>query len=43
MRVYEKIEDASGTTWYDASSWYWDALFQRSKGPWVATTLFIED
>jgi hypothetical protein len=36
LRVCERIEDASGRSWSDASSWYWSAL--SGEGPWLAVT-----
>ena len=39
MRVCERIVDAQGRTFTDASSWYWAALLQQSRGPWTALTV----
>ena len=39
QRVCERIVDAQGRGFTDASSWYWAALLQQSQGPWQATTL----
>jgi len=40
LRVCERIEDASGRSWSDASSWYWSALV--AEGPWLAITTVEE-
>ena len=42
LRVCERIEDAAGGTFTDASSWYWAALLGRSTGPWSAITVTRE-
>jgi hypothetical protein len=34
LRVCEGIEDGSGRSWSDPSSWYWSAL--GAEGPWWA-------
>lgn len=39
QRVCERIVDARGRGFTDASSWYWAALLQQSQGPWQATTV----
>lgn len=39
MRVCERIVDARGRSFPDASSWYWPALLGRSPGPWLAATV----
>ena len=39
LRVCERIVDAQGRTFTDASSWYWAALLQQSRGPWTALTV----
>ncbi len=39
QRVCERIVDAQGKGFTDASSWYWAALLQQSQGPWQATTV----
>lgn len=38
VRVCERIVDADGQDFVDASSWFWAATLGRSKGPWRATT-----
>lgn len=38
-RVCERIVDAGGTAFTDASSWYWAAQLGRSTGPWQAITI----
>lgn len=38
MRVCERIVDANGEGYVDASSWYWAAVLGRSSGPWRALT-----
>ena len=37
-RVCERIVDANGASFTDASSWYWAAQLGRSTGPWRAIT-----
>ena len=37
--VRERIFDNLGQAWTDASSWYWNAVFGRSYGPWWALTI----
>jgi hypothetical protein len=39
LRVCEKIEDSTGRSWYDVSSWYWAALLGQSAEPWWAVTV----
>jgi hypothetical protein len=39
LLVRERIVDAEGNAWSDASSWYWAALLGRSEGPWWAVTV----
>jgi len=39
LKVCEQISDRHGVTWYDVSSWFWDAALGRSSGPWQAVTL----
>lgn len=39
LRVCERIVDARGVVYTDASSWYWAAALGRSDGPWLATTV----
>ena len=38
LRVRERIVDARGRAFTDASSWYWAALLGQSEGPWWAWT-----
>lgn len=38
LRVCERIVDADGQTFTDASSWYWAAQLGSSRGPWQAVT-----
>jgi hypothetical protein len=42
LRVCERIEDARGDAYTDASSWYWAALLGHSRGPWQAITITRE-
>jgi hypothetical protein len=37
--VCERIHDEQGRQWTDVSAWYWDAVFERSRGPWWAVTV----
>jgi hypothetical protein len=39
VRVCERIVDAHGQSWTDASSWFWSAQLGRSTGPWQAYTI----
>lgn len=39
LRVCERIVDARGTGFTDASAWYWAALLGQSQGPWEAITV----
>ncbi|MEJ6023599.1 hypothetical protein [Ramlibacter sp. PS4R-6] len=39
LRVCERIVDARGQAFTDASSWYWAALLGQSQGPWQAVTV----
>ena len=39
LGVCERIADASGTGYTDASAWYWAALLGQSQGPWEAITV----
>jgi hypothetical protein len=39
VRVCERIVDADGQAYTDASSWFWAAQLQRSTGPWQAITV----
>lgn len=38
LRVCERIVDAQGRAFTDASSWFWAAQLQQSAGPWQAIT-----
>jgi hypothetical protein len=38
VRVCERIVDAHGQDFIDASSWFWAAALGRSSGPWRAMT-----
>ncbi|HJV63311.1 MAG TPA: hypothetical protein VJ743_20345 [Albitalea sp.] len=38
LRVCERIVDAQGQAYTDASSWFWAAQLGRSTGPWQAIT-----
>jgi hypothetical protein len=38
LRVCERIVDAQGQGFVDASSWFWSAALGRSTGPWRALT-----
>ena len=37
-RVCERIVDAKGQVFTDASSWFWAAQLGQSHGPWLAVT-----
>jgi hypothetical protein len=39
LRVCERIVDAQGAGFTDASAWYWSALLGQSHGPWQAITV----
>jgi hypothetical protein len=39
IRVCERIVDANGAGFTDASAWYWAALTGQSTGPWQAVTV----
>ena len=39
LRVCERIEDARGLAFTDASSWFWAAQLGHSTGPWQAITV----
>jgi hypothetical protein len=39
LAVCERIEDAAGQSWTDASAWYWSASLGQSHGPWRALTV----
>lgn len=34
--VHERVYDNYGNNWTDVSSWYWNALLGKSKGPWTS-------
>jgi len=38
LRVCERIVDADGQAFTDASSWFWAAQLGQSSGPWQAIT-----
>jgi hypothetical protein len=37
--VCEQVRDTEGAHWTDVSSWYWAATFDRTRGPWLVTTV----
>jgi hypothetical protein len=39
LKVCERIVDAQGSGFTDASAWYWAALLGQSQGPWQAITV----
>ena len=39
VRVCERIVDANGQAFTDASSWFWAAQLGQSTGPWQAVTV----
>jgi hypothetical protein len=39
LKVCERIVDAQGAGFTDASAWYWAALLGQSQGPWQAITV----
>lgn len=39
VRVCERIEDAQGQGFTDASAWYWASVAGKSSGPWRAMTV----
>lgn len=39
LRVCERIVDAKGEVFTDASSWFWAAALGQSTGPWRAVTI----
>lgn len=39
LKVCERIVDAQGAGFTDASAWYWAALLGQSHGPWQAITI----
>lgn len=36
LELTERIADAAGASYPDASTWYWAALLGKSRGPWWA-------
>jgi exosortase/archaeosortase family protein len=41
--VYERIvSESDGSSWTDASAWYWSSLFHPLNGPWRAETVITE-
>lgn len=39
LLVAERIYNATGQQWSDASAWYWDSQLGRTQGPWWAVTV----
>jgi hypothetical protein len=39
--VCEQLQDLEGRLWTDVSAWYWAALLERSRGPWLVTTASV--
>lgn len=39
LLVAERIYNARGQQWSDASAWYWDSQLGRTQGPWWAVTV----
>ena len=39
LEITERIADAAGQSWPDASSWYWASLLGRTRGPWWAISV----
>lgn len=39
QQVCERIVDANGQGFTDASAWYWSALIGQSQGPWQSVTV----
>lgn len=39
LRVCERIEGRDGSSFTDASAWFWAASFASSAGPWQAVTV----
>lgn len=37
--VCEQLQDIEGRRWTDVSAWYWAAVLERSRGPWLVTTV----
>jgi hypothetical protein len=40
--VCEQLQDMEGQRWTDVSAWYWAALLERSRAPWLVTTASID-
>ena len=38
-QVCERIVDHEGQAFTDVSAWYWAAIFNQSRGPWLVTTV----
>lgn len=38
LEAREIILDRDGRSWSDVSAWYWHALWDGSRGPWMAVT-----
>ena len=36
--VCEQMQDLEGQRWTDVSAWYWAAVLEKSRGPWLVTT-----
>ena len=43
LRVRQRIEDAMGHSWIEESSWYWNASFRDTLGPYWAWTVAIRE
>lgn len=44
LRVRERVvtgNGAAGPSWTDVSSWYWNALWGGTQGPWTAITVSV--
>jgi hypothetical protein len=39
--VCEQLQDLEGGRWTDVSAWYWAAVLERSRGPWLVTTASV--
>ncbi|HJY39357.1 MAG TPA: hypothetical protein VJ299_17910 [Steroidobacteraceae bacterium] len=37
--VCEQVQDLEGRRWTDVSAWYWAAVLERSRSPWLVTTV----
>jgi hypothetical protein len=42
LRVCERIQGSDGSSFVDASAWFWAAAAGRSLGPWRAVTMVEE-